>query len=103
MNAFYHYPGGAESDWLGLKRALVLFNVIASVGYLIYLLSPSWSLFLAGTLLVMVWSSMSQPAIFALIGDTLKRSQRAMGFSVQSIWKRIPIVLAPPLGGFGRM
>ncbi len=100
VDAFYQYPGGAVSDWLGRKRALVLFNIIAATGYLIYLLSPSWPVFLAGTLLVMVWSSMSQPAIFALIGDTLKRSQRAMGFSVQSIWKRVPIVLAPPIGGW---
>jgi len=99
VDALYQYPGGAVSDRLGRKRALVLFNVVAALGYLIYLLSSTWPLFLAGTLLVMVWSSMSQPAIFALIGDTLKRSQRAMGFSVQSIWKRVPIVLAPPLGG----
>ena len=100
VDAVYQYPGGWLADKLGRKRALTLFNIIAATGYLVYLLTSRWELVIAGTLLVMAWSSMSQPAIFALIGDTLGRSKRAMGFSVQSIWKRAPIVLAPPLGGY---
>jgi len=43
---------------------------------------------------------MSQPAIFALIGESLPQSKRAMGFSMQSIFKRLPIILAPPIGGY---
>ena len=39
-------------------------------------------------------------AIFAVLGDNLPSSQRATGFGVQSILKRIPIILAPPLGGW---
>ncbi len=99
VDAVYQYPGGWLSDRMGRKRALVLFNVIAAGGYLLYLLTDSWQVVLFGSLLVLAWSSMSQPAIFALIGDNLGRSKRAMGFSVQSIWKRVPIVIAPPLGG----
>ncbi len=100
VDAIYQYPGGWLADRLGRKRALTLFNIIAALGYLTYLLTKRWEVVVAGTLLVMAWSSMSQPAIFALIGDTLSKSKRAMGFSVQSIWKRIPIVIAPPLGGY---
>ncbi len=100
VDALYQYPGGWLADKLGRKRALTLFNITAASGYVVYLLSSRWEWVVAGTLLVMAWSSMSQPAIFALIGDTLGRSRRAMGFSVQSIWKRVPIVLAPPLGGY---
>ena len=100
VDALYQYPGGSLADKLGRKRALTLFNIIAASGYLVYLFTSRWEWVIAGTLLVMAWSSMSQPAIFALIGDTLGRSKRAMGFSVQSIWKRVPIVIAPPLGGY---
>jgi len=100
VDAIYQYPGGWLADKLGRKRALTLFNLIAAAGYLTYLLTRRWEVVIAGTLFVMAWSSMSQPAIFALIGDTLGRSKRAMGFSVQSIWKRVPIVIAPPLGGY---
>ncbi len=100
VDALYKYPGGWLSDLLGRKRALVMFTVIAIVGYLIYLVSNSWELVFVGTLFALAWSSMSQPAIFALIGDTLAQSKRAMGFSVQSIWKRVPIVIAPVIGGY---
>ncbi|HIC87794.1 MAG TPA: MFS transporter [Anaerolineae bacterium] len=100
VDTIYQYPGGWLADRMGRKRALVLFNLIAATGYLVYLLTERWEIVVLGTLLVLAWSSMSQPAIFALIGDTLSRSQRAMGFSVQSIWKRIPIVIAPPVGGY---
>lgn len=100
VHTAYQYPGGWLADRFGRKRALVLFNLIAAMGYLVYLLTRSWEIVILGTLLVLAWSSMSQPAIFALIGDSLGRDQRAMGFSVQSIWKRVPIVIAPPLGGY---
>lgn len=100
VDTIYQYPGGWLADRLGRKRALVLFNLTAAAGYLLYLLTNRWEVVVFGTLFVLAWSSMSQPAIFALIGDTLSQSKRAMGFSVQSIWKRVPIVIAPPLGGY---
>jgi len=100
VDTIYQYPGGWLADRLGRKRALVMFNLTAAAGYLLYLLTSSWQVVIVGTLFVLAWSSMSQPAIFALIGDTLSQSKRAMGFSVQSIWKRVPIVIAPPLGGY---
>ncbi len=100
VDTLYQYPGGWLADKLGRKRALTLFNLIAAAGYLLYLLTSRWEVVIVGSLLVLAWSSMSQPAIFALIGDTLGKSKRAMGFSVQSIWKRVPIVIAPLLGGY---
>jgi MFS family permease len=47
----------------------------------------------------MAWTSMASPAIFAVIGDALPKERRAMGFTVQSILKRVPMALAPPIGG----
>jgi len=49
--------------------------------------------------LVMAWQSMASPAIFAVIGDSLPRERRAMGFTLQSILKRVPVVIAPLIGG----
>lgn len=100
LDAIYQYPGGILTDRLGRRRALVLFNLLAIAGYLMYLLSRSWPLVLLGTLFVAAWSSMSLPATFAVIGDSLAKSRRAVGFSVQSIVKRLPIVIAPALGGW---
>lgn len=100
LDAVYQYPGGVLTDRLGRRRALVLFNLLAIIGYLMYLLSRGWPLVLVGTLFVAAWSSMSLPATFAVIGDSLARSRRAIGFSMQSIIKRLPIVIAPVIGGW---
>jgi MFS family permease len=100
LDAIYQYPGGILTDRMGRRRALVLFNLLAISGYLMYLFSRGWPLVLVGTLFVAAWSSMSLPATFAVIGDSLAKSRRAVGFSVQSIVKRLPIVVAPVVGGW---
>lgn len=99
FDALYQYPGGWIADRLGHRRAFLIFISLASAGYLVYLLSPSWPFMFLGLALVMSWQSMASPAIFAVIGDSLPRERRAMGFTVQSILKRVPIVFAPIFGG----
>ena len=99
LEGLYPYPGGVLADRWGRKRALVAFNLLALVGYGIYLVSPSWPFVFVGLGFTMAWSSLALPATFALIGDNLPPERRAMGFTVQSILKRVPTVLAPPLGG----
>lgn len=100
LDAVYPYPGGWLADRLGRRTALILFALLAAAGYGLYLFAPSWPWVLAGTVLVMAWSSLTLPAIFAVIGDSLPPARRATGFGVQSILKRVPIILAPPLGGW---
>jgi MFS family permease len=62
--------------------------------------APSWEWVLAGTFFVMAWASLTSPAIFAIIADNLPPARRAMGFGVQSILKRVPPLVATPLGGW---
>ncbi|HSP64523.1 MAG TPA: MFS transporter [Pyrinomonadaceae bacterium] len=99
FDAVYQYPGGWLSDRFGRRRAFLIFIALASVGYLVYLFSPSWPVVFVGLALSLAWNSMASPAIFAVIGDSLPRERRAMGFTLQSILKRVPIVIAPILGG----
>ena len=99
LDAVYQYPGGWLADHLGRRTAFLIFIVLASIGYLIYLLSPSWIFVFLGLGFAMAWSSMASPAIFAVVGDSLPKERRAMGFTVQSILKRVPIIIAPIIGG----
>lgn len=99
LEAVYPYPGGWLADRLGRRASLILFAALAAIGYVLYLVAPSWPWVLAGTVLVMAWSSLTLPAIFAVLGDNLPSGRRAVGFGMQSILKRVPIILAPPLGG----
>ena len=99
LDALYQYPGGWLADYWGRRRAFLTFLVAALTGYLVYLFSPSWPFLFLGLAFVMAWQSMASPAIFATIGDSLPPSRRAMGFTVQSLLKRIPMVVSPLLGG----
>ncbi len=98
LDAVYQYP----SDWLvdrwGRRCAPLMFLVAALAGYLIYLFSQSWPFLFVGLAFAMAWQSMASPAIFVTIGDALPKEMRAMGFTVQSMPKRIPMVISP-LGG----
>ncbi len=98
IDATYQFPGGLISDRIGRKRSLVLFGAIGVGGYLVYLVAGSWPVVFLGLFLVMT-SSLSQPVVFALIGDSLPKQRRAMGFSIQSILKRVPRAISPPVGG----
>jgi len=100
LDAIYQYPGGWIADRFGRRRAFLVFLALACVGYLIYLLGPSWPFAFAALAFAMAWQSMASPAIFAVIGDALPPHKRAMGFSVQSILKRVTIVIAPLIGGW---
>lgn len=99
LDAIYQYPGGWLADRLGRRRAFQIFLTIAASGYIVYYFAFSWPLVFVGLALAMAWQSMASPAIFAVIGDSLPPERRAMGFTLQSILKRVPIVIAPIIGG----
>jgi MFS family permease len=99
FDAVYQYPGGWLADRAGRRRAFLVFIAVASVGYTVYLLSPSWPWLFVGLAFAMGWHSMASPAIFAVIGDALPKEKRAMGFTLQSMLKRVPMVVSPLLGG----
>src|SRR5467141_5019228 len=99
LDGVYQYPGGWIADRYGRRHALRVFVVLAALGYVLYGLAPAWPVVLLGLLFVMAWSSMASPTLFAVVGDALPKERRALGFTVQSILRRIPIAIAPTLGG----
>jgi MFS family permease len=99
LDGLYQYPGGWIGDRFGRRRALLLFVGLAAIGYGLYWWAPAWPLVFVGLAFAMAWSSMASPTLFAVIGDALPRERRALGFTVQSILRRIPIAVAPTLGG----
>ena len=99
LDGLAQYPGGWIADRYGRRTGLRGFIAVAIGGYLLLALGPSWQFVFLGIVLAMAWSSMASPAIFAVIGDALPSTRRTMGFSVQSILRRIPIAIAPVLGG----
>jgi MFS family permease len=99
LDAAYACPGGLISDRLGSRRALLLFGAVTTAGLLVYLLWSSAAGIFVGLVLFMAWKSLGLPATFALIGEELPGPRRIAGFTAQAVLRRLPIVLAPPLGG----
>ncbi|MET0619557.1 MAG: MFS transporter [Thermoanaerobaculia bacterium] len=99
LDAAYAYPGGVISDRLGTRNALLLFGGLTTAGFLVLFLWASPAAVFVGLFFVMAWASLGLPATFSLVGEELAGSGRVVGFTLQSILKRVPIVLAPPLGG----
>src|SRR5437867_6552304 len=49
--------------------------------------------------LFLSWSCFSLPATFSLVGAALEANRLSMGVGVQSVIKRLPIMIAPIFGG----
>lgn len=98
-DALYQYPGGWLADRLGRRKAFLIFIALAFTGYFIYWASTTWLLVFVGLVFSMAWAGMASPAVFAVIGDSLPKERRAIGFTIQSMLKRVPIMIAPLIGG----
>jgi MFS family permease len=99
LGAVYAYPGGVLVDRWGHRRALVVFNAISILGYIVVLLIPTWGAVIAGMFLFLAWTNLSLPATFSLVGSSLSSEKHTMGIGVQSLIKRLPIVMGPIIGG----
>ncbi len=99
LGAIYAYPGGVFVDVWGHRRAFLAFNLISILGYGLVLLIPHWGAVIAGMFLFLSWTCFSLPATFSLVGATLAAGRHSMGVGIQSVIKRLPIMIAPFFGG----
>jgi MFS family permease len=99
LDGLYQSPGGWASDRYGRRHALLLFVALAAVGYVVIAAAPAWPVVFVGLLFIMCWTSMAGPTLFAVVGDALPAGRRSVGFSVQAILRRLPILVAPAMGG----
>lgn len=99
LGALYSYPGGYLADRIGVKKSLLVFNAMASAGYGIVILFPSWTAVIIGSILFLSWTAISMPATMELVSKVLPKNKRTMGVTVQSLVRRIPMALGPVIGG----
>ncbi|MCX6056080.1 MAG: MFS transporter [Chloroflexi bacterium] len=99
VGALYSFPAGYLSERLGYKKALLVFNVIALIGYSIVIIFQSWAAVLIGAFFFLAWSSVSLPASMSLVSNVMPSNKRTMGVSLLSITKRLPKALGPVIGG----
>ncbi|MDQ7796018.1 MAG: MFS transporter [Spirochaetia bacterium] len=99
LSALYSLPGGYAADKIGFKRSLFLFTVLAMGGYLIVILFRSWQAVLVGAVFFISWTAVSLPAVMSLVSKAVPKERRALGVSIHSFFRRIPMALGPIIGG----
>jgi MFS family permease len=100
QEGIYYYFGGRIGGTLGTRRALILFAALPLIGYALVIGVPGSAIIaFAAIPFIAAYDSISQPATLTVIGDTLKAQHRTMAFSLQSIQRRIPRIIAYITGG----
>ena len=99
FGALYNYAGGWLTDHWGQRRSLLCFSVVSLAGYLLVLLWHHWLALLAGALLFVAWSALSLPATLSIVATSLQSHQHTMGVGVQSMVRRVPMIIGPVTGG----
>lgn len=99
LSALYSFPGGWLSDRYGARRALLIFNLLAMLGFVIVIAVPSWGAVIFGSFFFLSWTAISLPATMSLVGRVLPAGKRTMGVAMHSLVRRVPMALGPLLGG----
>ncbi|HEY1718755.1 MAG TPA: MFS transporter [Verrucomicrobiae bacterium] len=100
LGAIYAYPGGWLTDHWGQRKSLLLFSVISIAGYILVLVWQSWLALLLGSFLFLAWSALSLPATLSVIATSLQSHRHTMGVGVQSMIRRVPMMIGPLIGGW---
>jgi MFS family permease len=100
LGAVYAYPGGWLTDKWGQRASLILFNLLATAGYVLVLLWPHWLSLVLGAFLFLAWSALSLPTTFTVVATSLQSQRHTMGIGVQSMVRRVPMMLGPMVGGW---
>jgi MFS family permease len=83
--ASMQFPGGYIADRFGRKQIICTMTFGVALSYSLFALAPSWHFILLGSVLVAIFNSTYQPALTAMIADSLPPEKRGMGFSIVTL------------------
>ncbi|HTA94588.1 MAG TPA: MFS transporter, partial [Verrucomicrobiae bacterium] len=82
------------------RKSLLLFSLISIACYFLVLVWQSWLALLLGSFLFLAWSALSLPATLSVIATSLQSHRHTMGVGVQSMIRRVPMMIGPLIGGW---
>lgn len=80
--ASMQFPGGYLADKFGRKWLVSSMTFGVALSYIFYAIAPSWIFILIGAVLMSFFNSIYQPALMAIVSDSLPSERRGMGFSI---------------------
>jgi len=97
--AVVQIPGGYMADKYGRKWLIFTMTFLAGIARIFYAAAPSWEWILVGAILVGL-TGIYQPALQAIIADSVPKDKRGMGFSIIQLIASASTTPAPLLAGF---
>ena len=82
--AFVQIPGGYLADANGRRDLIVTMSFGTALSYVFYILAPSWHFIVLG-LVVQNLCLVYQPALLAMMIDSLPPDKRGLGFNLQTV------------------
>jgi len=94
--AFVQFPGGYLADKHGRKWLIVNMSFGLAMGYLFFILAPSWQFIVLG-MVIQNLCLIYMPAMMALMWDSLNPNKRGIGFNLQTVIVSLISLPAPLL------
>lgn len=96
--AAVQFPGGYLADKFGRRWLVSTMTFAVALGSLFYALAPSWHFILLGGVLVNLFL-LYQPALLAMIADSLPPEKRGMGYSIITLIAHAATTPGPIVAG----
>lgn len=100
--ASLQFPGGYLADKYGRKWLISTMTFGVALSFILYAIAPSWPFILVGAVLMSIFNSTYQPALNAMISDSLPAERRGMGFSIVMLIASASTTPSPAIAGLLR-
>ena len=97
--AAVQFPGGHLADKFGRKWLISSMTFGVALSYVFYALAPSWEFIMLGAVLQNL-CLIYQPALFAMISDSLPPEKRGMGISITQLIGSVSTTPGPIVAAF---
>ena len=97
--ALVQIPGGYLADKYGRKWLIFTMTFFAGVARVFYIFAPSWAWILVGAIMS-GFAGIYQPALNAIIADSVPKEKRGMGFSIIQLIASASTTPAPLIAGY---
>ncbi len=91
-------PGAVLADRYGRRQIIVMMTFVIALSFLLYIFAPDWRFVLMG-MIISNLALIYQPALDAILADSVPPEKRGMGYAAVNVIPNIPTIAAPVIAG----
>jgi len=92
-------PGAYIADKYGRRQIIVTMTFVIAFSFIFYIFAPDWRFVLIG-MIISNLALIYQPALDAILADSVPPEKRGMGYAATNVIPNIPAIIAPTIAGF---